>query len=155
MRIELHAFLWVTAAFLCCYAFFYGSAPNDYIPYNSELGALGFFPSVVEDGEPVFVEEAAVPNLRPTKLFAQGLDLAISNPPAPEPVAISLILSGIVESNGQSKGLLGTEGGSFQLVGVGETFLNATVVAVSADRVTVRRENSEETLVLRGSGELP
>lgn len=155
MRIELHVFLWVTAVILTWGAISYGSVQIDFLPYTDGLGERGVFPAVEGGTELSPIATSAPPEIRPTRLFAQNIMPILSAVEAPMQPVERLVLKGIVQTGGQAKGLLTSDAGAFQVVGVGETFLDATVISVSADRVSVVRNGSEETLVLRGTGELP
>lgn len=156
MRIELHFFLWVIALLGCFGAISYGSAGVDYLPYRGQLGSAGHFPFMSQEPEQLSTALVQIPDLAATSIFPSALvpvtpDAVIVDLPLP-----ALALKGIVELEGATKAILAGEAGEYATIGVGETFLDATVLSLTSDGALLsRRDGSEVKLLLRGAGELP
>ena len=93
----------------------------------------------------------AATSIFPSALVPVTPDAVIVDLPLP-----AIALKGVVELEGATKAILAGEAGEYATLGVGETFLDATVLSLTSDGALLsRRDGSEVKLLLRGAGELP
>lgn len=156
MRIEMHAFLWVTGLLFVAGVLSYGPAVPRYLPYDGVLGTLGDLPAAEQAIVPVAGQFETVSAARPTSIFPSKVDPVLPVSAAQEMPPVRVLLKGVVDVGGSRKGVLATDGGQYAVVGAGDTFGSVEILAVSADAVVISKsDGSEEKLLLRGAGELP
>jgi hypothetical protein len=156
MRIELHVILWVIAVLGGVASVLSGSLPRDYLPFSKVLGPRGYFPFAAEHVERKTSGPEQTLDLTSTSIFPKATGAVVPEFSAPPPPPPTIVLKGIVDSEGVLKAVLASETGNYATVGIGEQFFGATVASVSSDGATLLRDDGPEVkLILRGAGEQP